>query len=361
MATKKPRKPRVVPYNPFKPFGNHSLKYLESQAASRAQNDVNTQVGALPAAKFYTDAASQLANSLAGIQKQQGGLAAAGGGLYQQAFQGATAPVSRAAQVAGGAAPTPTAGAGNLSSTLGALLAGSMGGAQQAAIARGAQDVANRAKQESQIRMTMPQLQQKYLDDMKQQALQAATADMNQQLAQQQFGLQASNTTFDNNLAAAKFADDQANTKATTASKSRAAKSKKRQAKLKEVRGLFDKWTASKKGVVANVYHFQPNIRDANGHLFPGFDITAKDGPSAINQAVAKMTASGVQHITGTQMGTWLQRTTPQQGDIPGMDRRQAYIRGRDILINSGLFTKAEAIRYMREYLGANPHGPLVL
>lgn len=370
MAIKKTTK--VKPYNPLSPYGNHSLGWYQQQANTRAQSDINAQTAALPSEAWLRDSSGQLAKALGGIQQNQTNLAAAGGGLYQQAFQDASNPANRAAMVAGGTGVSQTPGGQSLQSVLGAMLAGSMGGAQQAAVARGEGDVANRAKQVSAAQASMPSLAQKYLDSMKQEQLSGLSQSLNNQLAQQQFGLNASNTAFDNNLAASNTAFDNnlaaanldqkiASSSANASAKKTAARSKERAAKLKEVKQQFDKWTKPTKKQTGNTYTYQPNIvNKATGSLMPSFEVQAANGSDAVNLAIKKLTALGVQGVSGTQVGSWLKSTKPVYGQAPSRTSRQAYKNAVDILANSG-FTRKEAIRLMRQYAGVSTSGPLEL
>jgi hypothetical protein len=348
MATKK--KPKRVSYNPLQPYGTHSLEWLTSQANARARTDANAAIAALPSSSFYTQSAQQLGNALKGIQDQQTGVAAAGGDLYSQAFRNASQPANRAIMVAGGQA-NPGASETSLVSALGATMAQALAGGQNAAIARGRNDVLDRAQQVSAIKVKQQSAANDYLKQEKDTALQAAVANFNNTLAQQQFGLQASNTAADNQFQQDQLAASVAGDQAAATSKNKATNAKQRAQTVKQAQSNYDRWTRPVTKVTGHTYSFQPNIRDAKGNLFPSFEINAANGAEAVNKAIQHMTASGVQHITGTQMGTWLKSTRNITGSVPGMDPQTAYVRARDMLVHAG-FSMKQAQQIMRAYTG---------
>lgn len=280
MAVKK----KVTPYDPYKPFGNHSLPWFQQQANLRATNDTNAQVAALPSSQFYTDSASQLAKALSGIQGQQSTVAAAGSPLYQQAFDSASSAANKAALAGGGTGVAATPGGGSLVGALGATMAQALSGGQSAAVARGRNDVIARAGQESAIRAKQPSAAAAYLKEMTDQALQARVAQFNQQLASSQLGLDASNTAFDNQLAADSLA-------ASTSTKSNAAKSKSAAALAKAMATARKAANEARKGTkstttTANDYTFNvPNSAISGDPSASGTTkhvIRAKDGPGAL-------------------------------------------------------------------------------
>jgi hypothetical protein len=348
MAAKKKKR---VAYNPLQPYGTHSLEWLTSQANARAAADANAAIGALPSSSFYTTSAAQLGNALKGIQGNQTQVAAAGGGLYQKAFQDASATANRAALTGGGPGVTATPGGSSLVGALGATMAQALAGGQNAAIARGRNDVLDRAQQVSAIKVKQQSAANDYLKQEKDTALQAAVANFNNTLAQQQFGLQASNTAADNQFQQDQLAASVAGDQATAASKNKAQSAKQRAQTVKQAQSNYDRWTRPVTKVTGHTYSFQPNIRDAKGNLFPSFEINAANGSEAVNKAIQHMTASGVQHITGTQMGTWLKSTRNITGSAPGMDPQTAYVRARDMLVHAG-FSMKQAQQIMRAYTG---------
>lgn len=354
MAVKKKAKKKVVPYNPYKPYGDHSLTWYQQQANARAATDTNAQVAALPRSQFYTDSAAQLAKALQGIQGNQAGIASAGGDLYSQAFQQASQPASKAAMVAGG---QPVAGPANTSlvGALGATMAQAFAGGQDAAVARGRNDVLARAGQETAIRAKQPTAAAAYLKEMTDAALQARVAQFNEQLAGQQFGLDASNTAFDNNLAAASLEASTSSKADSAAAKKSAAQQKLVDKKLSAVEKRLVSWMKPVRKQTGNLYTFQPPG-------LPAFEISAKDGPSALQLAMQKLANQGIKGLTGTQVGSYLKSTKPVTTDVPQKSKRDAYrIALRQLSGPGGVMTKKEATRWLRDYFGVSQTGPLKL
>jgi hypothetical protein len=353
MAAKKKKR---VPYNPLQPYGTHSLEWLTSQANARAAADANAAVAALPSSSFYTTSAAQLGNALKGIQGNQTQVAAAGGGLYQKAFQDASAAANRAAMAGGGPGVTATPGGSSLVSALGATMAQALAGGQNAAIARGRNDVLDRAQQVSAIKMKQQSAANDYLKQEKDTALQAAVANFNNTLAQQQFGLQASNTAADNQFQQDQLAANTAADQAAAASKNKANSAKQRAQTVKEAKANYDRWTKPVSKRTGFTYTFTPNIRMKNpdgtlGPLFPAFTVTAANGPAGLALAVKHMTANGVPNLTGTRVGSWLSGTKENTANAPAMDPQTAYVRARNMLVRAG-FSMREAQQIMRAYTG---------
>jgi hypothetical protein len=354
MAAKKKKR---VAYNPLQPYGTHSLEWLTSQANARAAADANAAIGALPSSSFYTTSAAQLGNALKGIQGNQTQVAAAGGGLYQKAFQDASAAANRAAVAGGGPGVAATPGGSSLVSALGATMAQALAGGQNAAIARGRNDVLDRAQQVSAIKMKQQSAANDYLKQEKDTALQAAVANFNNQLASSQFGLQSQNTAFDNQIAAGQLSVAQQNAatraaadanRQTTASKN--ASKKERAQTIKDAQASYTRWTRPVTKVTGYTYTFHPPP-DKQGHQFPAFSVIAPNGPAGLALAVQHMTAAGVGGLTGTKVGSWLTGTKANTGSAPGMDPNTAYVRARNLLVRAG-FSMKEAQQIMRGYTG---------
>ena len=354
MAVKKKKK--VIAYDPYRPYGGHSLKWYQQQADSRAAADTNAAVGALPSSQFYTDSATQLANALKGIRGDQAGVAAAGGEMYANAFKQASEPANRAAMVAGG---QPVAGPANtgLVGALGATMAQAFSGGEQAAVARGRNDVIARAGQEAAIRAKQASLSNSYLEKMKEDALQARVAQFNQQIAESQFGLQASDTAFDNNLAAANLAADTSNASASAASKAKANNAKNRAKKLAGIEKRIEAWLKPVDKVTGYTYTFQmPGL--------PSFQVTGKDGTSGLQAALAKLNAQGVRNkagkpLTGSEVGAFLKSTKPISSKVSQKSKSDVYrIALRQLSGEGGVMTKAEARRWLRDYFGVSQTGP---
>jgi hypothetical protein len=238
-------------------------------------------------------------------------------------------------------------------------MAQSFAGGEQAAVARGRNDVIARAGQEAAIRAKQSSLSNSYLEKMKEDALQASVAGFNNRLAESQFGLQQQDTTFDNQLAAANLDASIAGDQASSASKSKANTAKLRDKKLAAVQKRIEAWTKPVKKQSGAVYTFAPNLTDKNGNRLPAFSITAKDGPAAQAAAINKLTAMGVRGVSGTQVGSWLTSTKPTYADVPQKSKGEVYrIALRQLSGEGGVMTKAEARRWLRDYFGVSQTGP---
>lgn len=361
MVKKKP--PPAKPYDPYNPYGSHSLPWFQQQANQRAAGDTTAAVAALPSAAFYTDSAAQLAKALQGIQGQQSQVAAAGTPLYQQAFDSASGAANKAAMTGGGTGVQATPGGGSLVGALGATMAQALSGGQSAAVARGRNDVLARAGQESAIRAKQPGAAAAYLKEMTDTALQARVAQFNQQLAQSQFGLNASNIATDNTIAqqnadtsAARAAAAASASANTAAARTSAADQKLKDKKIAGVQARLEAWTKpTKRPSGQNIYTFAP----------PGvaaFEVTAKDGPGALALAMQHLTAQGVTGLTGTQVGGYLKSTKQVLADKAQKTNRDAYkIALRQLSGPGGVFSKKEAQRWLRDYFGVSQTGPLQL
>lgn len=355
MAIKKKKRPPAAPYDPYSPYGNHTLPWYQTQANQRATQDTNAQVAALPSSQFYTDSASQLAKALGGIQSQQSMVASAGTPLYQQAFDSATGAANKAAMTSGGTGVTATPGGGSLVGALGATMAQALSGGQSAAVARGRNDVLARAGQETAIRAKQPSAAAAYLKEMTDTALQARVARFNEQLANSQFGLQASNIATDNQIAQQNADTSASRAASTDAARQSATQQKLIDKKLAAVTKRLEGWTKPVKKVTGNLYTFAPPG-------VPAFEISAKDGPAALALAIQHLTAQGVKGLTGTQVGGYLKSTKPVTTDVPQKSKRDAYkIALRQLSGPGGVMTKKEAQRWLRDYFGVSPTGPLQL
>jgi hypothetical protein len=352
MAVKKKKK--VVAYDPYRPYGGHSLTWYQQQANSRAAADTNAAVGALPSSQFYTDSAVQLANALKGIRGDQAGVAQAGGDMYANAFKAASEPANRAAMAAGG---QPVAGPANTSlvGALGATMAQAFSGGEQAAVARGRNDVIARAGQEAAIRAKQSSLSNSYLEKMKEDALQASVAGFNNRLAQSQFGLQASDTAFDNQLNAAQLDASIAGDQASAGAKSQASINKAIAAARKAAR---EARTGTKSSVtIGNDYTYNipnsvvtgdPSASGTSPHV-----VRAKDGPSAqaALHAWIKNLPGFDPAVNANSYYSGQFKAITQEKTTPGSRTAQLHA-ALDVLMDAGL-SRSQALKYARQIIGS--------
>lgn len=357
MATKKKKK-KVIPYNPYQPYGGHSATWFTQQANQRAASDTNAAVGALPSSQFYTDSAAQLAKALSGITGAQGGVASAGGDMYANAFKAAAEPANKAAMVAGGQPVTGPANS-SLVGALGATMAQAFAGNENAAVARGRNDVIARAGQEAAIRAKQSGLANDYLDKMKQEALQASVAGFNNQLAQSQFGLQASDTAFDNNLAADSLAANIAGDTASSGVKSQAAINKALTAARKAAR---EARTGTKSTVtVGNDYTFNvPNsvvTGDPSASGNTTHVIRAKDGPNALSGMTDWLRSlPGYDNQPAKTFYSGQYKAITEDRSTPGSRSAQLHA-ALEVLEDAGL-SHQQALQYAREIIGSRKLRP---
>lgn len=353
MAIKKKKK-KVVAYDPYHPYGGHSATWYGQEANRRAASDTNAAVGALPSSQFYTDSAAQLAKALGGITNNQAGVAQAGGDLYAQAFQQAAQPANKAAMVAGG---QPVAGPANTSlvGALGATMAQAFAGNENAAVARGRNDVLARAGQESAIRGKQASLASDYLDKMKQEALQAGVAGFNNMLALQNYNLNASNTNFDNQLNAAQLDASIAGDQAAAGAKSSAARSKA----ITEARRLAREAGKSTKGSVSVGKDYTFNVPNDTilGDGSTGTQshvVRAKDGASALKVFKAWLSSlPGYDSSVNPQNYYSGQSKDITEERVTSGSRTSQLHAALNYLLDQG-FSRKEALQIARQIIGSS-------
>jgi hypothetical protein len=190
---------------------------------------------------------------------------------------------------------------------------------------------------------------------MKEDALQASVAGFNNRLAQSQFGLQASDTAFDNQLNAAQLDASIAGDQASAGAKSQASINKAIAAARKAAR---EARTGTKSSVtIGNDYTYNipnsvvtgdPSASGTSPHV-----VRAKDGPSAqaALHAWIKNLPGFDPAVNANSYYSGQFKAITQEKTTPGSRTAQLHA-ALDVLMDAGL-SRSQALKYARQIIGS--------